>query len=54
MIACTLKAETSGSDLTQYKLFTGDDKNTLFGVTFSFKKLHIYSSKTVETKSMIT
>ena len=26
------------SNLTQYKLFIGDDKkNTLFGVTFSFK-----------------
>ena len=36
-IAWTLEAETSVSDLTQYKLFIGDDKkNTLFGVTFSF------------------
>ena len=35
---CTLEAETSVSNLTQYKLFIGDDKkNTLFGVTFSFK-----------------
>ena len=33
----TLEAETSVSNLTQYKLFIGDDKkNTLFGVTFSF------------------
>ena len=34
---CTLEAETSVSNLTQYKLFIGDDKkNPLFGVTFSF------------------
>ena len=37
-IECTLEAETSVSNLTQYKRFTGaDKKNTLFGVTFSFK-----------------
>ena len=38
-IECTLEAETSVSNLTQYKLFIGDDKknNTPFGVTFSFK-----------------
>ena len=35
---CALEAETSVSNLTQYKLFFGDDKkNMLFGVTFSFK-----------------
>ena len=39
-IECTLEAETSVSNLTQYKLFIGDDqKNTLFGVTFSFNCL---------------
>ena len=39
-VACALEAETSVSNLTQYKLFIGDDKkNTLFGVTFSFKQL---------------
>ena len=39
-IECTLEAETSVSNLTQYKLFIGDDKkNMLFGVTFSFKGL---------------
>ena len=39
-IACTLiRAETSVSTSTKYELFIGDDKkNTLFGVTFSFKK----------------
>ena len=38
-IECTLEAETLVSNLTQYKLFIGDDKknSTLFGVTFSFK-----------------
>ena len=37
---CTLEAGTSVSNLTQYKLFIGDDKkNTLFGVIFSFKKI---------------
>ena len=36
---CTLEAETSVSNFTQYKLFIGDDKkNTFFGMTFSFKK----------------
>ena len=36
-IACTLEAETSVVNLTQYKLFIGDDKkNTISGVTFSF------------------
>jgi len=34
---CTLEAETSVSNSTQYKLFIGDDKKyTLFGMTFSF------------------
>ena len=34
-IECTLEAETSVSNLTQYKLFIGDDKNNMpFGVTF--------------------
>ena len=37
-IACTLEVETSVVNLTQYKLFIGDDKkNTISGVTFSFK-----------------
>ena len=37
-IECTLEAETSVSNLTQYKLFIGDDENNMpFGVTFSFK-----------------
>ena len=37
-IACTLEAETSVINLTQYKLFIGDDKKiTISGVTFSFK-----------------
>jgi len=37
-IECMLEAETSVSNLTQYKLFIGDDKkNMLSGVT-SFKK----------------
>ena len=33
---CTLEAETSVSNLTQYKLFIGVDKKMLSGVTFSF------------------
>ena len=42
-IECTLEAETSVSNLTQYKLLIGDGKkkkkkkNTLLGVPFSFK-----------------
>jgi len=37
-IECTLEAETSVSNLTQYKLFIGDDKKKMLsGVTFSFK-----------------
>ena len=37
-MAYTLEAQTSVSNLTQYKLFIGDDrKNMLFGVTFLFK-----------------
>ena len=36
-IECTLEAETLVSNLTQYKLFIGDDKNMPFGVT-SFKQ----------------
>jgi len=37
-LECTLEAETSVSNSTQYKLFIGDDKKyTLFGMTFSFK-----------------
>ena len=37
-LECTLEAETLVSNLTQYNLFIGGDKkNTLFGVTFSFK-----------------
>ena len=41
-IECTLEAETSVSNLTQYKLFIGDDKNNMpFGVTsFNFVELH--------------
>ena len=40
-IECTLEAETSVSNLTQYRLFIGDDKkNTLFVVTFSFKRTY--------------
>jgi len=36
-IECTLEAETSVSNLTQYKLFIGDDKKKMLsGVTFSF------------------
>ena len=39
-IECTLEAETSVSNLTQYKLFIVDDKNnTPFGVNFSFNTL---------------
>jgi len=39
-IACTLEAETSVSNLTQYKLFIGDDKKKMLsGVTFSFNFL---------------
>ena len=39
-IECTLEAETSVSNITQYKLYIGDDKNNMpFGVTFSFKFL---------------
>ena len=46
-IECTLEAETSVSNFTQYKLFIGDDqKYTLFGMTFSFK----YSNKGLPTK----
>ena len=38
-IACTLEAETPVINLTPYKLFIGDGKkNTISGVTFSFKK----------------
>ena len=34
---CTLEVETSVSNLTQHKLFIGDDKKIrFFGVTFSF------------------
>ena len=36
-IECTLEAETSVSNLTQYRLFIGDDKKYAFGVTISFK-----------------
>ena len=40
-IACTLEAETSVVNFTQYKLFIGDDKkNTISGVTFSFKIIY--------------
>jgi len=35
-IECTLEAETSVSNLTQYKLFIGDDKKSMLsGVTVS-------------------
>ena len=38
--ACTLEAETSVINLTQYKPFIDNDKkNTLSGVIFSFKKV---------------
>ena len=42
-IECTLEAETSVSNLTQYKLFIGDDKkkNTLLGETFSLNLVHM-------------
>lgn len=37
-MACALEAEASVVDLTQYRLFVGDEKkNTISGVTFSFK-----------------
>ena len=37
-VSSILFSETSVSNLTQYKLFIGDDKkDILFGVTFSFK-----------------
>ena len=41
-----LEAETSVSNLTQHKLFIGDNKkNTLFGVTFSLSnKLGLQNS----------
>ena len=38
-IECTVEAETSVSNLTQYKLFIGGDKNNMpFGVAFSFNE----------------
>jgi len=40
------------SNLTQYKLFIGDDKkNTISGVTFSFKKTLKKESLTIRTCS---
>ena len=47
-IACTLEAETSVVNFTQYKLFIGDDKkNTISGVTFSFKKKYGYITEEI-------
>jgi len=44
-IECTLEAEISVSNCTQYKLFVGDDKKKMLsGVTFSFK-LNFNTSK---------
>jgi len=43
---CTLEAETSVSNSTQYKLFIGDDKKyTLFGMTYSFNKLLVFGHR---------
>ena len=51
---CTLEAETSVSNLTQYKLFIGDDKkNTLFGETLSVKaRLFHYKTLLVHDSSI--
>ena len=50
---CTLEAETSVTNLTQCKLFIGDDKkNTFFGMTFSFKDFSlIKNNKAILKKS---
>ena len=40
-IACTLEAETSVSNLTQYKLFIGDDKKYTLFVTVTAHRTHV-------------
>ena len=49
VMECTLEAETSVSNLTQYKLFIGDDKKIimLFGVTFSFKRQNSHENRSI-------
>jgi len=46
VIECTLEAETSASNSTQYKLFIGDDKKcTLSRMTFSFNNDVVFASR---------